>query len=167
MSQAIRRAGSDRLALLAVDFWQSCRLVVNLLGSIWIVGVLASRRRDRCDGRCERGGRGWRWGLLARTTGLLDRVLGERISIETIRSGGLWPAYCDAAQLGATLLNLAVNARDAMPDGGELTLEVANAYLDDDYAAATPDVIPGPYVMAAVTGGDGFEPSVPRETTNL
>jgi PAS domain S-box-containing protein len=89
--------------------------------------------------------------LLARTSTLLDRVLGERITIETIRSGGLWPARCDAAQLEAALLNLAVNARDAMPDGGRMTLEVANAYLDDDYAAGNPDVQPGPYVMVAVT----------------
>jgi PAS domain S-box-containing protein len=89
--------------------------------------------------------------LLARTSDLLDRVLGERISIETIRSGGLWPTYCDAAQLEAALLNLAVNARDAMPNGGKLTLEVANAFLDDDYAAGNPEVNPGPYVMVAVT----------------
>lgn len=100
--------------------------------------------------------------LLTQTSGLLERVLGERVKIETIRSGGLWSAYCDAGQLQAALLNLAVNARDAMPEGGKLTLEVANAYLDDDYALSNPDVKTGAYVMVAVTDtGVGMS----RETT--
>ena len=99
--------------------------------------------------------------LLIETSNLLERTLGENIQIEVIRSGGLWPAYCDASQLGAALLNLAVNARDAMPDGGKLTIEAANAYLDEDYAAVNPEVTPGSYVMVAVTDtGVGMAPDV-------
>jgi len=98
--------------------------------------------------------------LLTQTSGLLDRVLGERIRIETIRTEGVWRAYCDAAQLEGAILNLAVNARDAMPEGGKLTLEVGNAYLDDEYAASSPDVKAGTYVMIAASDtGHGM----PRE----
>ena len=99
--------------------------------------------------------------LLAQTSGLLDRVLGEQIRIETVRAAGLWLAYCDAGQLENAVLNLAVNARDAMPNGGKLTLEVGNADLDDDYAAINPDVTPGSYVMLAVSDtGHGMSPEV-------
>ncbi len=99
--------------------------------------------------------------LLAHMSHLLDRVLGETIRIETIRAAGLWGAFCDSVQLENTLLNLAVNARDAMPHGGKLTLEVANAYLDDEYCSVNPDVKAGPYVMVAVTDtGHGMTPEV-------
>jgi len=82
---------------------------------------------------------------------LFRRTLGELVSIETVRDGGLWQAYVDPNQLELTILNLAVNARDAMPAGGKLTLETANVYLDEKYAATQAEVIPGQYVMLAVT----------------
>jgi len=92
---------------------------------------------------------------------LLQRTLGENIQVETVIAGGLWNTLADPNQVENTVLNLAINARDAMPDGGKLTLEVANAHLDDAYAAAHGDVMPGQYVMLAVTDtGAGMTPEV-------
>jgi signal transduction histidine kinase len=82
---------------------------------------------------------------------LLRRTLGEQVVVETVLGGGMWRALADPNQLELAVLNLAVNARDAMPDGGKLTLETANVYLDDKYAATQAEVVPGQYVMLAVT----------------
>ncbi len=82
---------------------------------------------------------------------LLRRTLGETIDIETVTAAGLWRCEVDPAQLENVLLNMAVNARDAMPKGGKLTIETANVRLDDDYAAAHAEVVAGQYVMLAVT----------------
>ncbi|WP_075791568.1 response regulator [Massilia putida] len=82
---------------------------------------------------------------------LLRRALGETIQIETVRAGGLWNTVVDPNQLENVILNLAINARDAMSGGGRLTIEIANAMLDDDCVAAEPDVRPGQYVMIAVS----------------
>ena len=92
---------------------------------------------------------------------LLRGTIGEQIAIETVLAGGLWRTYVDPAQVETALLNLAVNARDAMPDGGKLTIESANTYLDERYAAAHNEVSPGQYVMISVTDtGAGMPPDV-------
>ena len=99
--------------------------------------------------------------LVQATESLLRGALPETIDIEIVRAGGLWKIEADAAQLEAALLNLAVNARDAMPDGGNLTIEVGNAMLDDDYVATEPDVSAGQYVVIVVTDtGQGIAPDM-------
>jgi PAS domain S-box-containing protein len=81
----------------------------------------------------------------------LRRTLGEQISVEAVGFGGLWPVEVDTVQLESAILNLALNARDAMPDGGKLTVEATNVYLDERYGRKNPDITPGQYVMISVT----------------
>jgi CheY-like chemotaxis protein len=81
----------------------------------------------------------------------LHRTLEESVSIEFIGSDDLWMCEADPSQLENAILNLAINARDAMPDGGKLTIETENISLDEDYATAQAEVTPGQYVMIAVT----------------
>ena len=82
---------------------------------------------------------------------LLNRSLGETVKLEIVTSPGLWRVEADPNQLESAILNLAVNARDAMPQGGELVIETANARLDEEYCAAHAEVAPGQYVLIAVT----------------
>ena len=95
---------------------------------------------------------------------MLRRSLGEEIEIETVISGGLWSASIDVTQVENAILNLAINARDAMDGAGRLTIEVNNALLDAAYCASHPDVAPGQYVMIAVSDtGSGMSPEVLRQ----
>ena len=82
---------------------------------------------------------------------MLRRAIGEGVEIETIVGGGLWNTFIDPAQIENALLNLAINARDAMNGQGKLTIELGNAHLDDDYARTHEEVAPGQYVMLAVS----------------
>ncbi len=94
-------------------------------------------------------------------TKLLSRTLGERIEIDVRLAPELWPVIADPAQLNAALTNLATNARDAMPNGGRLTITTGQRTLDPDYASLHPGVIPGDFAMIEVSDtGTGMPPEV-------
>jgi len=92
---------------------------------------------------------------------MLRRTVGENLRVETVLAGGLWTTFADPGQLESAIINLSVNARDAMPDGGRLTIETANAFLDDDYVGEYEDLKPGQYVQICVSDtGLGMSPEV-------
>jgi nitrogen-specific signal transduction histidine kinase len=92
---------------------------------------------------------------------LITRSVGPAIEVETVISDGLWKTLCDANQLENALLNLAINARDAMPEGGRISIGAANIRLDEAYASSHPEVAPGQYVAIFVTDtGAGMAPGV-------
>jgi len=99
--------------------------------------------------------------LVTGMSDMLSRTLGETVRIEVVLAGGLWRVMADENQLENALLNLAVNARDAMPGGGKLTIETANAHLDEAYARTEHEVNAGQYVLLAVTDtGTGMPPEI-------
>jgi PAS domain S-box-containing protein len=99
--------------------------------------------------------------LVSGMSDLFTHSLGAQIQLETVLAAGIWNIFADQNQLENVLLNLAVNARDAMPDGGKLTIETHNAHIDERYAAGEIGVAPGQYVMIAVTDtGTGMPPEV-------
>jgi two-component system NtrC family sensor kinase len=89
--------------------------------------------------------------LISRTTELLARSLGERIEMETVRSAGLWQIEVDPAELESAIINLCINARDAMPGGGKITIEAGNAFIDEAYCERFEELTPGQYVLISVT----------------
>jgi len=96
--------------------------------------------------------------LVTSLSDMVHRTLGEPIAIETVLAAGLWQVEADANELEAAILNLAVNARDAMPEGGRLTIETANAHIDEAYAANYAEIVAGQYVCISVSDtGKGMD----------
>jgi len=118
--------------------------------------LLAFGRRQPLAPRVVNLGR-----LLQGIDDMLRRALGEGIEIETIIAGGVWNTFVDVAQVENAILNLAINARDAMDGQGRLTIEASNAALDEVYTARHDEVLPGQYVMVAVSdNGTGMTAEV-------
>jgi PAS domain S-box-containing protein len=155
---------AGNLQLLAKDIAgndEAERRVANALAGVSRGAKLASQllafgRRQALEPRVINIGR-----FVAGMDDLLRRSLGEAVEVEVIASGGLWNTYADPTQVENALLNLAINARDAMEGSGKLTIEVGNAFLDQDYARGHSEVSAGQYVMLAVTDtGSGMTPDV-------
>ncbi len=137
------------------------RRVANALAGVDRGAKLASQllafgRRQALEPKVINIGR-----LVSGMGDMLRRTIGDGVEVETVVSGGLWNTFVDPAQLENALLNLAINARDAMSDHGRMTVEVGNAYLDDAYVLDQPEVARGQYVVLAVTDtGSGIPPEV-------
>jgi len=158
---------SGNLQLMAADLAAmpaARRRVDNALASVERGAKLASSllsfaRKQPLEPKVIKVGR-----LITGIEDMLRRSLGEEVEMETVVSGGLWSTSVDIAQLENAILNLAINARDAMDGRGKLTIEVNNALLDTAYCAGHPDVTPGQYVAIAVTDtGSGMTPDVMRQ----
>jgi PAS domain S-box-containing protein len=155
---------SGNLQLLRKDILgneRAERRVTNALAGVERGSKLASQllafgRRQALDPRVVNVGR-----LVRGMDEMLRRTIGEAIEVETIVSGGLWNTLVDPMQIENALLNLAINARDAMDGFGKLTIEVGNAFIDDAYSQQHQDVEPGQYVSLAVTDtGTGMSPEL-------
>jgi len=88
---------------------------------------------------------------LSNLADFLQRSLGETVQIETAGAAGLWMIEADTNQLESAIVNLAINARDAMPDGGKITIEASNVFADEEYARLNPEVVPGQYVAISIS----------------
>ena len=144
-------ANLERIAHGVRDQPQSRERVKNSLNAVAngarLTGqLLAFARRQPLNPRSTNVGR-----IVQDMTDLLGRTLGEPVEVECIVGGGLWNTLIDPGQIESAILNLAINSRDAMPGGGKLTIEVANAFLDDAYAAQHLEVASGQYVMVAIS----------------
>ncbi|WP_244477601.1 MULTISPECIES: PAS domain S-box protein [unclassified Rhizobium] len=144
-------AGNDRAQRRAANALEGVNRGAKLASQL-----LAFGRRQALDPRVVNVGR-----LVRGMDDMLRRTIGEGVEVETIASGGLWNTLVDPMQIENALLNLAINARDAMEGFGKLTIEVGNAFLDDSYARLHQDVDPGQYVVLSVTdSGSGMAPEV-------
>lgn len=155
---------SGNLQLLGKDVAENTsaqRKVANALEGVARGSKLASQllsfgRRQPLEPKVVNIGR-----FVAGMEDMLQRTLGEAIEVEIIRSGGLWNTFVDIVQVENAILNLAINARDAMEGSGKLTIEVGNAFLDDAYARQHTEVEAGQYVMLALTDtGSGMPPEL-------
>ncbi|WP_424631732.1 PAS domain S-box protein [Bradyrhizobium sp. SYSU BS000235] len=155
---------SGNLQLLSKDVAGNARAemrVQNALGGVARGSKLASQllafaRRQPLEPRVVNVGR-----LIKNMDEMLRRALGGEIDVETVVAGGLWNSLVDPDQLENAVLNLAINARDAMNGEGRLTIEASNAFLDDEYVRQHDELSAGQYVMIAVTDtGTGIPPDI-------
>ena len=155
---------SGNLQLLAKDVAGNERAeqrVVNALAGVSRGAKLASQllafgRRQALEPKVVNVTR-----FIAGMDDMIRRAIGGAVEVETVFTGGLWNTFIDPVQIENAILNLAINARDAMEGEGKLTIELANAHLDDGYARSHDDVAPGQYVMLAVSDtGSGMTPEI-------
>lgn len=149
-----RRMAADRWDDIPrfIDAASACALRASALTH----RLLAFARRQPLDIRSTNIN-----GIIANMNDLLHRTLGEQINLECSLAADLWTAFTDANQLESAVLNLAINARDAMREGGRLTIETMNSRLDADETLSQEGVEPGDYVVMAITDtGVGMTPEV-------
>jgi PAS domain S-box-containing protein len=155
---------SGNLQLLSKDIAGNARAEMRVQSALAGVArgsklasqLLAFARRQPLEPRVVNVGR-----LIKGMDELLRRALGGEIEVETVVAGGLWNSLIDPDQLENAILNLAINARDAMNGEGRLTIEASNASLDDEYVRQYDDLAAGQYVMIAVTDtGTGIPPDI-------
>jgi PAS domain S-box-containing protein len=151
MQRRIAKGETDRIERYATAAMTSANRAAALTHRL-----LAFSRRQPLDPKPVNANR-----LVTGMEELLRRTIGEAIRLEIVTAGGLWQTLCDPHQLESAILNLAINARDAMQDGGQLTIETCNAHLDNAYAAQQREVKPGQYICICVTDtGTGMSPDV-------
>jgi PAS domain S-box-containing protein len=143
--------GNDKVKGLIEDALNACLRGADLTRQLLAFGRRQTLKPDNVDINRLVGG----------MVKLLTRTLGEHIEIKLIEGKQLWPVLVDAAQLDSAIVNLSVNARDAMPNGGKLTIEIANVAIDGTFANTHPGLAPGDYVGISVTDtGTGMPPEV-------
>ncbi|HSH77031.1 MAG TPA: PAS domain S-box protein [Herpetosiphonaceae bacterium] len=141
MQRRLAKGETDRIERYATTAMTSANRAAALTHRL-----LAFSRRQPLDPKPVNANR-----LITGMEELLRRTIGESVRLEIVTAGGLWQTLCDPHQLESAVLNLAINARDAMPEGGKLTIETCNAHLDEAYAAKSREVRPGQYVCICVT----------------